>query len=100
MNDEIKYVFTLWELRNAFREFFYKGEAVVKLNSPKNDVEAHIDGWLELNGSDFQLENEPDKLKVCPYELIPNHETDLGDDISSDSMDVLDGIDRFGSLAL
>lgn len=91
MAEEPKYVFAVSELRRILVEFYMLGRSQHHYSMPMDIAEDNVDGWLEANGSDFQLENGDNRGPSGPevlseVELLDKeHETDLRDDILSDN---------------
>lgn len=93
MTDESVYQLTLSELRSALVDFYMLGRREYRNSYPLSTAHERVDGWLELNGSDFQLEIGekvgPNALDVLSeaFGVLKTHGTDLGDDIESDEDD-------------
>jgi hypothetical protein len=104
MTDELRFVFTEADLRQAFMQMQHCGQADQALGAGRDFEEDHINTWLRVWGGVFQLENTIDRatseklalsrhqIALCneqrkgfgypPIEI--EHDTGLRDDIETD----------------
>jgi hypothetical protein len=86
MANEPTYVFTLSEFRRVYKDIFMLGVRSEELNLDPEQVDLCCDGWLEANGSDFQLENGGNRGPSGPS-VLSEPQDDLRDDIETDKKD-------------